>query len=114
MLVLLLCVTNMVLHDLRSEFNLKVWVIFRRKTVCRLNFSDIRSSLAGMLLCSIYLFGFYIRYSLIPTIWSFGQIIAVAVWIPSLVEYAYIKYCKSVPSTLASVTDQYRRHRGSL
>lgn len=39
-----------------------------------------------------YLFSIYLRASVIPSNWSFGQIIAITVWIPSLFEYLYIEY----------------------
>lgn len=35
------------------------------------------------------------RHSLISYRWSFGQIISVAVWVPSIIEYVYILYSNS-------------------
>ena len=39
-----------------------------------------------------YLFSLYFKHFVISQQWSFGQIIAVTVWVPSVVEYAYIEY----------------------
>lgn len=39
-----------------------------------------------------YLFSIYFSHSVISQQWSFGQIIAVTVWVPSVVEYVYIEY----------------------
>ena len=39
-----------------------------------------------------YLFSIYIQASVIPSNWSFGQIIAITIWIPSIFEYIYIEY----------------------
>ena len=44
--------------------------------------------------CQFYVFSVYFDHSVISTQWSFGQIIAVTVWIPSIVEYIYIEYSK--------------------
>lgn len=46
-------------------------------------------------LCFCYQFwviSVYLQHSLIPYTWSFGQIIAVTVWVPSIVELFYILY----------------------
>ena len=40
----------------------------------------------------IYLCILFIQHSLISYTWSFGQIVAIAVWIPCLIEFAYIAY----------------------
>lgn len=37
-----------------------------------------------------YLYSFFTRSQLVSTTWSLGQIIAVTVWVPSIVEYLYI------------------------
>lgn len=42
-----------------------------------------------------YLYSLFTRYHLVSTQWSFGQIIAVTVWFPSVVELAYMEYRKS-------------------
>lgn len=42
-----------------------------------------------------YLFSIFISNSLISKTWTFGQIIAVTVWVPSVVEYGYILLSKS-------------------
>lgn len=44
------------------------------------------------------LFSIYFRRSLISPTWSFGQIIAVVVWVPSVVEFLYIELSKSLVS----------------
>lgn len=41
-----------------------------------------------------YLFSVYFEHSIISRQWSFGQIIAVTVWVPFAVEYIYIEYSK--------------------
>ena len=40
----------------------------------------------------VYLFSAFLEHSVISYEWSFGQIIAVTVWLPSLVEYVYIEW----------------------
>lgn len=42
-----------------------------------------------------YLFSVYFEHSVISEQWSFGQIIAVTIWIPSIVEYVYMEYNES-------------------
>ena len=42
--------------------------------------------------CQFYLFSIYFSHSVISQQWSFGQIIAVTVWVPSVVEYVYTEY----------------------
>ncbi|KAL6717858.1 hypothetical protein ACLMJK_003943 [Lecanora helva] len=42
--------------------------------------------------CQFYLFSVYFGHSVISQQWSFGQIIAVTVWVPSVIEYIYIEY----------------------
>ena len=57
--------------------------------------------LATWTLCcgsQFYTFALYLGHSLIPTGWSFGQVIAVTIWLPSIVEFAYIEYSKSTYS----------------
>ena len=41
-----------------------------------------------------YLFSIYFRAHVISPTWSFGQIIAITVWVPSIVEFLYIEYSK--------------------
>ena len=41
-----------------------------------------------------YLFSAFFEHSVISYEWSFGQIIAVTVWLPSLVEYVYIEWSR--------------------
>ena len=41
-----------------------------------------------------YLFSAFLEHSVISYEWSFGQIIAVTVWLPSLVEYVYIEWSR--------------------
>ncbi|KAM0805355.1 hypothetical protein BDR22DRAFT_394050 [Usnea florida] len=40
----------------------------------------------------LYLFSAFLEHSVISYDWSFGQIIAVTVWLPSTVEYIYIEW----------------------
>ena len=42
----------------------------------------------------IYLYAVFFRNNLVPRLWTFGQIIAVVVWTPSIVEFLYIEYSK--------------------
>lgn len=44
-----------------------------------------------------YLYSLFIRKSLVPGNWTFGQIIAVTVWAPFVVEYLYTEHRKSFP-----------------
>lgn len=64
------------------------------------------------------LFGIYARHALISPRWSFGQIIAVTIWAPSLIEYIYIEYSKymNLPpsSTCERGSDRRRWHRRSF
>lgn len=46
----------------------------------------------------------YLSQSSILKTWSFGQIIAVSVWVPSLVEFFYIEYSMSTSFDLNEVT----------
>lgn len=51
-------------------------------------------------------FSTYATHHLIPPGWSFGPIIAVTIWVPSLVELAYIEYSEwtllfTTPLTMA-------------
>ena len=41
-----------------------------------------------------YLFSEYFKHRVISYDWSFGQIIAIFVWVPSIVEYIYIEFSK--------------------
>ena len=41
-----------------------------------------------------YLYSAFFEHSVISYEWSFGQIIAVTVWLPSLVEYVYIEWSR--------------------
>lgn len=45
-----------------------------------------------------WLFSAYFQHSVISNEWSFGQIIAITVWLPCLVEYIYIEWSKPPPS----------------
>lgn len=40
------------------------------------------------------LFSVFLRHDFISSEWSFGQIIAVTVWVPSVVEFLYIEYSR--------------------
>ena len=50
-----------------------------------------------------YLYSLFTRSNLVSGEWSFGQIIAVTVWIPSIVELLYIEHGKSHYQLLKSV-----------
>lgn len=47
-----------------------------------------------------WLFNAYFQHSVISYQWSFGQIIAITIWVPCLVEYLYIELSKSYSSVL--------------
>lgn len=47
-----------------------------------------------------YLFAAFFKHNLIDYKWSFGQIIALSIWVPSVVEYIYIEYSKSQSTPL--------------
>ncbi len=49
----------------------------------------------------IYTCSLYVSHLLIPTGWSFGQVIAVTVWLPSIIEFAYIEYSKQIFTLIA-------------
>ena len=42
---------------------------------------------------SVALF-FFFEHSVIFSEWSFGQVIAVAIWLPSVVEYVYLEWSR--------------------
>ena len=44
-----------------------------------------------------YLFTVYFHHALISPRWTLGQVIAVTVWVPAIVEYVYIECSKFVP-----------------
>ena len=50
-----------------------------------------------------FLFSEYFKHRVISYDWSFGQIIAIFVWVPSLVEYTYIEFSKYL--RLSSIHD---------
>ena len=57
----------------------------------------ILASVIPWFLCfasQFYLFSAYFRHEVISSEWGFGQIIAITVWIPSVVEYLYIQWSK--------------------
>ena len=43
-----------------------------------------------------YYYYTYFKMGYVSKFWSFGQIISVSVWVPSLVEFAYIQYSKHI------------------
>ena len=56
-----------------------------------------------------YLFSAYFQHSVISPEWSFGQIIAVFVWVPSVVEYLYVefsKYSNALSSPSSNLSNQ--------
>lgn len=57
------------------------------------------------LLCFIYhfyLYSLFTRFKMVSPSWTLGQIIAVTVWVPSIVEFFYIEYSQYL-STASSV-----------
>lgn len=79
--------------------------IFAKYNWTRLLSRDLRTfrawaflSLTTWPLCfggQFYLFSVYFASDVISQQWTFGQIIAVTVWIPSIVEYIYMEYSES-------------------
>lgn len=67
-----------------------------------------------------YLYGAFIRARLVSTEWSFGQTIAVTVWLPSMVELFYIRWSKLTKFKSALQADEtdvvvtYRGHTESV
>ena len=43
-----------------------------------------------------YAYSLYFRHSEIDPTWSFGQIVAITVWIPAIAEYTYLLRCKNL------------------
>jgi len=39
-----------------------------------------------------YLYSLFTRFAMVSRVWSFGQIIAVSAWVPTIVEYCYMEY----------------------
>jgi len=83
--------------SLPSIYARYTWIgrVYRELGTCRTwtLFSCISWSLCFG--CQFYLFSVYFKHSVISQQWSFGQIIAVTVWVPSVVEYIYIEYSTS-------------------
>lgn len=44
----------------------------------------------------IYIYSLFPSNKMISQVWTFGQIIAVTVWVPAIVEFAYIEYSELV------------------
>ncbi len=61
------------------------------------------------------LFSIYARHAFISPIWTFGQIIAVTVWAPSLIDFIYIEYSKSLSSFhISRISNGTRWHRRGI
>lgn len=52
----------------------------------------------------LYYYAAYFLDGLVSTQWTFGQIISVTVWMPSIVEYLYLEFCKFQVCQLSSFT----------
>ena len=80
------------LQKVRPIFRLWVWIASRIHA--RVWAGILVLVWAACFGAQFYLFSLYFQNSLISYEWSFGQIIAIAVWLPSLFEYVYILYGK--------------------
>ena len=105
---LLYCITEKFL-------SLKRYIRFRARTAARFRRSKFLVSLRGAYrkyplwalvyvvpwsLCfaaQIILFTVFVEHYFIPTNWALGQIIAVVVWVPSVIEYIYIAFSELLP-----------------
>ena len=63
-----------------------------------------------------YLFDAFLKHSVISYEWSFGQIIAVTIWLPCLVEFVYIEWSKFHKnlSKMGASTKSRRWHHESI
>ena len=105
---LLYCITEKLL-------SLKRYIPFRARTAARFRRSNLLVSLweayhkyplwalvyvVPWSLCfaaQIILFTVFVEHYFIPYDWTLGQIIAVAVWVPSVIEYIYIAFSELLP-----------------
>ena len=105
---LLYCITEKLL-------GLKRYIPFRARTAARFRRSKVLVFLRGAYrkyplwalvyvvpwsLCfaaQIILFAVFVEHYFIPYDWTLGQIIAVVVWVPSVIEYIYIAFSKLLP-----------------
>ena len=105
---LLYCITAKLL-------SLKRYIPFRARTAARFRRSKFFLSLRGAYrkyplwilvyavpwsLCfaaQISLFAVFVQHYFIPNTWTLGQIIAVVVWVPSVIEYIYIASSELLP-----------------
>ncbi len=55
-----------------------------------------------------YLFSIYLARDIISPTWSFGQIIAVVVWVPSVVEFLYIELGKCLVLSFSDANPNWR------
>ena len=91
-----LCEDEWWLQKIRPIYNRYTWMrsLRRVRTYQQL---WVVASVSIWALCfgaQFYLFSLYFRHSVISPKWSFGQIIAITVWVPSLFEYVYIEHSK--------------------
>ena len=99
-------------HVLNQPFMKKHWERILRRTAGSASpsaFSKIPQQLSsglGLILLIIwalcftyhfYLYSLFTKSKLVSSEWSFGQIIAVTVWVPWIVEFLYIELGKSSP-----------------
>ena len=86
----------------------------------------LRNTFSGLLLLWVlcfayhfYLYSLFVKWNLISMEWTFGQIIAIIVWVPSFVEYFYIAHGKFTgrslsPAAYGANKSIFRGHRGRL
>ena len=74
----------------------RTWIRALRKELCTYRVWVLLSVVTWSLCfgCQLYLFSAYFNHAVISKSWTFGQIISVTVWVPSVVEYIYIEYSK--------------------
>ena len=94
MSALLLCVFRKPTEGFHSASPAQpiISIIHKNKTARRALIALILVVWCNCLGAQLLLFSYYFEDKHISYKWSFGQIIAVTVWIPSLIEFAYIEY----------------------
>ena len=88
---------SIIRHKTRAFVGRTAWISFLRSEG-RAHKIWILIFLIPWLLCfasQFYVFGAYFEHRVISYQWSFGQIIAIFVWVPCIVEYIYIEISES-------------------
>ena len=109
------CIIWLLYCIMKKLLSLKRYIPFRARTAARFRRSKFIMSLRGAYckyplwalvyvvpwsLCfaaQIILFNVFVEHYFIPYDWTLGQIIAVVVWVPSVIEYIYIAFSERLP-----------------